>query len=89
MSVRLVCYYCPTPPVFRDSSGRLLCSGCNAVEGGGAVQQRHASPQQKLVVRGVVPRSDYFARSIEETRRAVDDLAFVFRAGGDDKRVHG
>ena len=82
MSVRLVCYYCPTPPVFRDNSGRLLCSGCNAVEGG-AREQRHPSPQQQLA-----SGSGYFAAFVQETRRAADDLAFNFRAGGGDKRVH-
>ena len=88
-----MCYYCPTPPVFRDNSGKLLCSGCNAVEGGGAVQQRpreqrHPSPQRQLGCGSVASGSDCFAEIVGEARRAVDNLAFNFRAGGDDKRVH-
>lgn len=79
--------------MFRDNSGKLLCSGCNAVEGGGAVQQtprkqRPPSPQRQLGCGGVASGSDCFAEIVGEARRAVDDLAFNFRAGGDDKRVH-
>ena len=85
MSVRLVCYYCPRLPEFRDNSGKLLCSGCNAVEEGGAVQQR---PREQRHCGGVAPDSDCFTEFVEETRRAVEDLAFNSRAGGDDKRAH-
>lgn len=79
--------------MFRDNSGKLLCSGCNAVEGGGAVQQRpreqmRQSPQQQVDCGCVASGSDCFAEFLGTTRRAVDGLAFNFRAGGDDKRVH-
>lgn len=79
--------------MFHNNSGRMLCAGCNAVDGGGAVQQgpreqMHVPPQQQLVCGGVAPGSDCFAEFLRVTRTAVGDLAFNYRAGVYDKRAH-
>lgn len=81
MSVRLVCWYCPAPPLFRGTSGKLLCSACNIEEEREAAraQQQQGSQQPPMSC------TSHANECFDEARAAVHELAFVVRT---DKRVH-
>jgi len=76
--------------VFRDRSGNLLCSDCDALHRGQAVQQRTWQHRHPLEIHEQASSGNFYADFLGTTRIAVNDLAFNVRTGGahERKRVH-